>query len=70
MPAKFEVLPERGMELRHTRIQSTPIMNLDYFWRGSFEGTYEFTHYSSVDGTIHTGSIGSHSWWWDFLIDY
>lgn len=56
--SKIEVLPERGMELRHTLIQPTPITNLDSFWRGSFEGSYEFTHYSSVDGTIHTGSIG------------
>ncbi len=58
--SNFEVLPERGMELRHTRVHPTPITNLDYFWRGSLDGSYEYTYYSSVEeeGSIHTGSIG------------
>ena len=55
--SQFEVLPERGMALRYTRVQPTPIRNLDYFWRGSFEGSYEFTSYSGVDGIIHSGGF-------------
>lgn len=56
--SKFEVLPEHGMEFRYTRVQPTPITKLDYFWRGNFEGSYEYAYYSSVNGSIHSGSIG------------
>lgn len=55
---KLEVLPERGVEARYTRTQPTPITHLNYFWRGSFEGSYEYTYYPNVAGSIHTGSIG------------
>lgn len=56
--SKFEVLPERGGEFRYTRVNSTGIPNLNYFWRGSIDGNYEYATYPTVSGSLHAGSIG------------
>ena len=56
--SKFEVLPERGGEFRYTRVNSTGIPNLNYFWRGSIDGNYEYATYPTVSGNLQTGSLG------------
>ena len=55
---QFQMFPAAKSELRYTRIHPTTIKNLDYFWRGGLNGSYESAYYSSVDGTINSGSLG------------
>lgn len=53
-----EFMPSPTGEFRYTRVNSLPIMNLDYFWRAGCQGSSYSLTYETDSGVSHSGGLG------------
>lgn len=53
-----EFAPSPVGEYRYTRVNSLPVMRLDYFWRVGCQGSSYSLSYDSSSGVSHSGGLG------------
>ena len=53
-----EFMPSPTGEFRYTRVNSLPVMNLDYFWRVGCQGSSYSLTYETASGISHSGGLG------------
>ena len=53
-----EFTPSPTGEFRYTRVNSLPVMSLDYFWRVGCQGSSYSLTYEDSSGISHSGGLG------------
>ncbi len=53
-----EFAPSPVGEYRYTRVNSLPVMRLDYFWRVGCQGSSYSLSYDTSSGVSHSGGLG------------
>lgn len=53
-----EFTPSPIGEFRYTRVNSLPVMRLDYFWRVGCQGSSYALSYEASSGVSHSGGLG------------
>ena len=53
-----EFTPSSIGEFRYTRVNSLPVMSLDYFWRVGCQGSSYSLSYEDSSGVSHSGGLG------------